>query len=299
VKATETTILVPAQTRAARALVGWTQDRLAEVARVSNSTVRDFEAGRRRPHRKHLAAIRAALEAAGVEFTLAGDAGAGAKLLPPPAAASRHGPVPPREDVGASPAMGIEPDPVPGQSHEALRKAALHSLLEEADILTERIRREAAAARVPGVHRRNLMEAFRLIAEATEDCREVTAELRTTLGQLGSTPEVPLHLGQADRASAETTQVGDRGWKLVDHACRFCGARVLLRGEIFRCSTCAAESIGRPDGVCGCGILHGGEPGRMKDIPPGLCFRCIRNSHRSAHDPSEIVILFEGEPTGT
>lgn len=58
----------PAQTRAARALVAWKQDELAAAAGVGNSTVRDFEKGRRIPNNENLHSIRAALEKAGVEF---------------------------------------------------------------------------------------------------------------------------------------------------------------------------------------------------------------------------------------
>ncbi len=48
-------------------------DNLASKASCSNSTVRDFEAGRREPHRNRLATIRQALEQAGIVFT--GDSG--------------------------------------------------------------------------------------------------------------------------------------------------------------------------------------------------------------------------------
>jgi transcriptional regulator with XRE-family HTH domain len=59
----------PAQSRAARALLGWPQTKLAMRSSLSESTVRDFEKGRRVPTTNNLAAIRAALERAGVTFT--------------------------------------------------------------------------------------------------------------------------------------------------------------------------------------------------------------------------------------
>lgn len=44
-------------------------DDLAGRANCSNSTIRDYEAGRREPHRNRLATIRQALEAAGIVFS--------------------------------------------------------------------------------------------------------------------------------------------------------------------------------------------------------------------------------------
>ncbi len=61
--------LSPAQCRAARALLGWSQAVLAENALVAKQTLADFERGARRPYPRTLADIRAALEVAGVEFT--------------------------------------------------------------------------------------------------------------------------------------------------------------------------------------------------------------------------------------
>lgn len=72
--------LLPAQSRAARALLNWSQTHLASQAQVSRATVTDFEAERRTPHHHNLSAIRAALEAAGVEFAN-GDA-PGVRLRP-------------------------------------------------------------------------------------------------------------------------------------------------------------------------------------------------------------------------
>lgn len=61
--------ITPAQSRAARGLLDWSQTELGTRANLSESTVRDFEKGRRLPAINNLAAIRRALEAAGVEFT--------------------------------------------------------------------------------------------------------------------------------------------------------------------------------------------------------------------------------------
>jgi transcriptional regulator with XRE-family HTH domain len=58
----------PAQCRGARGLLEWTQERLAAAAKVGLSTVRDFETKRSLPRPNNLAAIRKALEAAGIKF---------------------------------------------------------------------------------------------------------------------------------------------------------------------------------------------------------------------------------------
>jgi len=60
--------MTPDQSRAARGLLDWSQAELAVRSNLSESTVRDFEKGRRVPSINNLAAIRRALEAAGVEF---------------------------------------------------------------------------------------------------------------------------------------------------------------------------------------------------------------------------------------
>jgi transcriptional regulator with XRE-family HTH domain len=61
--------LTPEQSRAARGLLDWSQAQLASQSNLSESTVRDFEKGRRIPSVNNLTAIQKALEAAGVEFT--------------------------------------------------------------------------------------------------------------------------------------------------------------------------------------------------------------------------------------
>jgi len=57
----------PEQLRVARALLGWSRDRLAGAAGVSPSAIANVELGK--PHRaSSRAAIRSALENAGIEF---------------------------------------------------------------------------------------------------------------------------------------------------------------------------------------------------------------------------------------
>jgi transcriptional regulator with XRE-family HTH domain len=62
------TMLTPAQLRAARALVGWTRDDLAERSGVFANTIKNFESGTSDPKLSTLHKWRRALEAAGVMF---------------------------------------------------------------------------------------------------------------------------------------------------------------------------------------------------------------------------------------
>jgi len=66
-------MLEPEQSRAARGWLEWSQDDLAQRAKVSLSTVRDFEKGRRRPIANNLDAIHRAFEASGVSFETSAD----------------------------------------------------------------------------------------------------------------------------------------------------------------------------------------------------------------------------------
>lgn len=75
-------------------------------------------------------------------------------------------------------------------------------------------------------------------------------------------------------------------YSLVNHACRHCGGRVLQAGEFYRCSVCAAGSIGSPKEMCGCGVLPNAKLGRSQ-------MRCGINPNKSVQSPAEIVILLD------
>src|SRR4051794_34689500 len=64
--------LTPAQIRAARALLKWTQGELAERAQVARKTVADYEGSRRKLHRRTIGDLARALEDGGVIFQLGG-----------------------------------------------------------------------------------------------------------------------------------------------------------------------------------------------------------------------------------
>jgi transcriptional regulator with XRE-family HTH domain len=66
-------MLKPEQSRAARAWLNWSQEDLAGKAKVSLSTVRDFEKGKREPIANNLDALERALASAGVQFTFNGN----------------------------------------------------------------------------------------------------------------------------------------------------------------------------------------------------------------------------------
>ena len=72
--------LTPAQCRAARGLIGITQDDLAAASGVSKRTIASFETSERQAISANIAAIRTALEAAGVEFIPENGGGAGVRL---------------------------------------------------------------------------------------------------------------------------------------------------------------------------------------------------------------------------
>ena len=70
----------PAQCRAARSLLGWTQSELEAASKVARKTISDFEGEVTTPRGKTLEILKTALEAAGVEFIPANGGGPGVRL---------------------------------------------------------------------------------------------------------------------------------------------------------------------------------------------------------------------------
>lgn len=56
------------QSRAARGLLGWTQEQLAANANVSRAMIADFESNTRAPMKNNLSSIEDSISAAGLEF---------------------------------------------------------------------------------------------------------------------------------------------------------------------------------------------------------------------------------------
>jgi transcriptional regulator with XRE-family HTH domain len=76
-------MITSAQCRAARGLVGWSQQELAKNAGVGTVAIHQLESGASQPRRATLDVVRRALEAAGVEFIDENGGGAGVRLRKP------------------------------------------------------------------------------------------------------------------------------------------------------------------------------------------------------------------------
>jgi transcriptional regulator with XRE-family HTH domain len=76
-------MVTSAQCRAARGLLDWSQQTLAERAGVGIVTIRQLEGENQRRRRATLAVVRRALETAGVEFIDENGGGAGVRLRKP------------------------------------------------------------------------------------------------------------------------------------------------------------------------------------------------------------------------
>jgi transcriptional regulator with XRE-family HTH domain len=73
-------MISPAQCRAARALLDWSQQTLAEHAGVGVVTIRQLEGENQQPRRATLSVVRGALERGGVEFIDENGGGPGVRI---------------------------------------------------------------------------------------------------------------------------------------------------------------------------------------------------------------------------
>jgi transcriptional regulator with XRE-family HTH domain len=76
-------MISPSQCRAARGLLDWSQQELAEQSGVAIVTVRQLEGGAHQPRRATLWVVRQTLENAGVEFIDENGGGAGVRMRKP------------------------------------------------------------------------------------------------------------------------------------------------------------------------------------------------------------------------
>ena len=72
--------ITPAQCRAARALIGWSQAELHENSGVAKKTITNFEKGVREPFERTIRDLQVALESAGIEFIPENGGGAGVRI---------------------------------------------------------------------------------------------------------------------------------------------------------------------------------------------------------------------------
>jgi transcriptional regulator with XRE-family HTH domain len=73
-------MITPSQCRGARGLLDWTQQELANAARIGVATVRLFEGGIGESRQATLAVLRQAFELAGIEFIDENGGGPGVRL---------------------------------------------------------------------------------------------------------------------------------------------------------------------------------------------------------------------------
>jgi ribosome-binding protein aMBF1 (putative translation factor) len=61
-------MITAAQCRAARALLDWSQQKLAEESKIGNATIRNFEGEKSTPQHATLDVLKRCFESAGIEF---------------------------------------------------------------------------------------------------------------------------------------------------------------------------------------------------------------------------------------
>ncbi|XKM42865.1 multiprotein-bridging factor 1 family protein [Rhizobium ruizarguesonis] len=73
-------MLTPSQCRAARALLDWSQQQLADQSKIGNATIRNFESGKSAPQHATLDVLRRCFRSAGIMFIDQNGNGPGVRL---------------------------------------------------------------------------------------------------------------------------------------------------------------------------------------------------------------------------
>ena len=73
-------MITPTQCRAARGLLDWTQDQLAEASGVSSATIRNFEKAKTEPQGSTVKLLEMIFTQQGVEFIAQNGGGVGVRL---------------------------------------------------------------------------------------------------------------------------------------------------------------------------------------------------------------------------
>ena len=73
-------MITPTLSRAARVLLGWNQDDLAEHSSVGINTIRMFEGSKSKPHKSTVRLLTETFEKAGIEFIEENGGGPGVRL---------------------------------------------------------------------------------------------------------------------------------------------------------------------------------------------------------------------------
>ena len=83
-------MITPAQCRAARGILAWSQQDLSKHAGVGTVAIHQLESGTSQPRRATLDVIRRAFESAGVAFIEENGGGAGVRLKKPSSGKTRR-----------------------------------------------------------------------------------------------------------------------------------------------------------------------------------------------------------------
>lgn len=137
--------MTPAQCRAARGLLDWTQGRLAERSGVTDVTIRNFEKGRTELQSASMQVVRTAFTSAGVQF-IDDDRGWGVvKLRLPARHAATEAEMQASADDVRSQAAGAVDQVLRGSEATAQQKAERRGMLTDEPAVVQRARGRSRA----------------------------------------------------------------------------------------------------------------------------------------------------------